>query len=79
MRLQKFCHGGVEETCQHRPSSQASAESTIHKILGKMEEMEQVPSDQALRGLGGPGEGQAFTRTYANVSRQVRNKLQDRR
>ena len=57
---------------------------TVHKTLGKMERAEQAPPDQALGGHGRRAtedreKAEAFAKTYANVSRQVRNMLQDRK
>ena len=56
----------------------------VHKILRKMEGAEQAPSGQALgdhgrRAVEDRAKAAAFAKQYASVSRQVRNKLQDRK
>ena len=56
----------------------------VHKILRKMEGAEQAAPGQALgdhgrRAVEDRDKAEAFARTYANVSRQVRIKLVDRR
>ncbi|KAF0303168.1 RNA-directed DNA polymerase from mobile element jockey [Amphibalanus amphitrite] len=56
----------------------------VHKILRKMEGAEQAPPGQALgdhgrRAVEDRTKAAAFAKQYASVSRQVRNKLQDRK
>ena len=56
----------------------------VHKILRKMEEAVEVPPGQALgdhgrRAVEDRDKAEAFNRTYASVSRQVRAKFQDRK